>query len=97
MPRRSKYSLEFKQDAVALVRANQRPVREVARELGISSETLRNWVKQDRIDHGQGRPGELTSGDLEELRRLRRRVAELESEREILRRASAYFAREMGR
>jgi transposase-like protein len=48
-------------------------VNQVARELGLSHETLRNWVKQDRVDQGQGEPGELTTGQLEELRQLRRR------------------------
>jgi transposase len=95
--RPSKYSPEFKRDAVALVHATGKPINQVARELGLSHETLRNWVKQDRIDRGDGRPGELTSDQLEELRRLRRRVADLEAEREILRRAAAYFAKEMGR
>ena len=97
MGRPSKYSPEFKRDAVALVHSTGRPVNQVARELGLSHETLRNWVKRDRIDQGQGEPGELTISQLEELRQLRRRVVELEAEREILRRAAAYFAKEMGR
>jgi transposase len=95
--RPSKYSPEFRRDAVALVHSTGRPVNQVARELGLSHETLRNWVKRDRIDRGQGEPGELTTSQLEELRQLRRRVVELEAEREILRRAAAYFAKEMGR
>jgi transposase len=95
--RPSKYSPEFKRDAVALVRTTGRPTNQVARELGLSHETLRSWVKQDRVDHGQGAPGELTSSEREELRSLRRQVKELEAEREILRRAAAYFAKEMGR
>jgi transposase len=95
--RPSKYSPEFKRDAVALVRSTGRPINQVARELGLSHETLRNWVKRDRIDRGQGDPEELSSTEREELGRLRRRVADLEAEREILRRAAAYFAKEMGR
>jgi transposase len=95
--RPSKYSPEFKRDAVALVRTTGRPINQVARELGLSHETLRNWVKQDRVDRGHGQPGELTTTEREELRTLRRRVADLEAEREILRRAAAYFAKEMGR
>jgi transposase len=95
--RPSKYSLEFKHDAVALVRSTGRPINQVARELGLCHETLRNWVRQDRVDHGQGAPGELTSSEREELRSLRRQVKELEAEREILRKAAAYFAKEMGR
>jgi transposase len=95
--RPSKYSPEFKRDAVALVHSTGRPINQVARELGLSHETLRSWVKRDRIDQGQGEPGELTTSQLEELRQLRRHVVELEAEREILRRAAAYFAKEMGR
>jgi hypothetical protein len=53
-------------------------------------ETLRSWVRRDRIDRGDGQPGELTSDQLEELRRLRREVAELRTEREILRKAAAF-------
>lgn len=97
MGRPSKYSEEFKRDAVALVRSTGRPINQVARELGLSHETLRSWVRCDRIDRGDGQPGELTSDQLEELRRLRREVAELRTEREILRKAAAYFAKEMGR
>jgi len=92
-----KYGLEFKRDAVALVRTTGRPINQVARGLGLSHETLRSWAKQDRIDRGQGNAEELTTSQLEELRRLRRQVKELEAEREILRRAAAYFAKEMGR
>jgi transposase len=95
--RPSKYSSEFRRDAVALVHSTGRPINQVARELGLSHETLRNWVKRDQIDRGQGEPRELTTSQLEELRQLRRRVVELEAEREILRRAAAYFAKEMGR
>jgi transposase len=95
--RPSKYSEEFRRDAVALVRSTGRPINQVARELGLSHETLRSWVRRDRIDRGAGQPGELTSDQLEELRRLRREVAELRTEREILRKAAAYFAKEMGR
>jgi transposase len=91
------YPPEFRRDAVALVRTSGKPVRQAARELGISSETLRNWVKQDRIDQGQGAPGELTSTERDELRRLRREVTELRLEREILKKAAAFFAKETTR
>jgi transposase len=95
--RPSKYSPEFKRDAVALALSSGKSINQTARELGMSHETLRNWVKQARIDQGQGAPGELTSAEREELRRLRREVADLHAERDILRRAAAWFAREMGR
>jgi transposase len=95
--RPSKYSPEFKRDAVALALSSGKSINQTARELGMSHETLRNWVKQARIDQGQGAPGELTSAEREELRQLRREVADLHAERDILRRAAAWFAREMGR
>jgi transposase len=100
--RPSKYTEEFRRDAVELVRSSGRPINEVARELGMSHETLRNWVrKQDQ----QAMPGGATSaGDGlsvadkdAEIARLRAEVAELRQEKEILRKAAAYFAKEMDR
>ncbi|MET7929290.1 transposase [Streptomyces sp. NPDC005349] len=72
--RSRRYSEEFKRDAVALVRSSGKTVTEVAREIGVSAEGLRNWVKQDQADRGQGAPGELTTAEREELRRLRRQT-----------------------
>ena len=83
MGRPSKDSQEFKRDAAALVRSSGRPINQVTRELGLSHETPRSWARRDRIDRGDGQPGELTSDQLEELRSLRRQVKELEAEREI--------------
>lgn len=97
MGRPSKYSEEFRRDAVELVRSSGRPVSQVARELGMSHETLRSWVKASRRNASAA---EDASGEVDkdaELARLRKRVAELETEKEILRKAAAYFAQEMGR
>ncbi len=94
MGRPRKYSEEFRRDAVALVRDSGQPVKKIARDLGVSPETLRGWVKQDRVDRGEGAPGELTSAEREELRELRRRNLELEREKEILKKAAAFFAKE---
>lgn len=82
-----RYSTEFKRDAVALVRSSDRTVTAVARELGVSPEGLRNWVRQDDTDRGEGAPGELTSAEKDELRRLRRQNREQQQTIEVLRKA----------
>ncbi|KFG71714.1 transposase [Streptomyces mutabilis] len=94
--RSRRYSEEFKRDAVALVHSSGRTVTEVAREIGVSAEGLRNWVKQDTIDR-QGTPGELTSAEREELRRLRRQNREQAETIEVLRKAAVFFAKESDR
>ena len=100
MPRPSKYSEDFRRDAVELVRSSGRTLRDVGRELGVNHETLRGWVnaakRADRQRAGGAGGGELSGAERDELRRLRRKVAELELEKEILRKAAAYFAKEMG-
>ena len=98
MPRPSKYPEQFRRDAVDLVRSSGRSLREVGQELGVNHETLRNLVNAAKdADGARGRPEEISANEREELRRLRRKVAELELEKDILRRAAAYFAKEMGR
>jgi transposase len=74
----------------------RRPVREVARELDVNHETLRNWVtalRRERATPG----GPVSADERAEIARLRRRVAELELEKEILKKAAVFFARETGR
>ena len=96
MPRtRPSYPPEFRREAIRLVRASEedKPIPKVARELGVTAETLRNLVKQDEIDASE-REG-LTTEEREELRRLLRREAKvLRQEEVILRKATAFFARE---
>lgn len=92
-----RYTPEFKRDAVELVRSSGRTVTEVARELGVSAEGLRNWVKQAKIDRGEGPAGALTSDEKEELRRLRRQNREQQQTIEVLRKATVFFARESDR
>ena len=95
--RPSKYSEEFRADAVALVLATEIDIAQGARDLGVNPETLRNWVKQAKIDRGQGQVGALTTAERQEFNRLRRRVVELEQERSILVKAAVFFAKETAR
>jgi transposase len=73
-------------------RAARRPIAQVARELGVHPEALRNWIRQDQANRGQ-RDDRLTSEQLEELRRLRKENAELRRTNEILKAASAVLPR----
>lgn len=88
------YPAAFRADAVALVRKSGKSITEVAVDLGVSSESLRKWIQQANVDAGQGPPGALTTEEWEELRRLRRENKTLQMEREILRKAAAFFAKE---
>ncbi len=80
-----------------MARSSDKTITEVARDLGVSPESLRGWVKRDRIDHGEGGAAELTSAEREELRRLRRQNAEQQKTIEILRKAAAFFAKDSDR
>jgi transposase len=88
------YTAEFRSQAVALVRTGGKSVAAIARDLGVSDASLHAWVHQADVEAGRGRPGELTTAEREELRRLRREVKVLQQEREILKKAAAFFARE---
>ena len=94
MPKTPPYSDEFKREAVKLLRSGERSVPVLARELGVSQGSLRTWAAQ--IDVDEGKADGLSSAEREELKRLRREVKVLAEEREILKKAAAFFAREGG-
>ena len=90
---RRKYTPEQKADAVRMVREVGN-LAQVARDLELTETSLRNWVKQAEIDEGRGQEGALTTEERDELRRLRREVRTLEMERDFLKKAAAFFAKE---
>jgi transposase len=95
MGRPSKYPEEFRREAVALALSSDDSRASVARRLGVNETTLRNWVADHLAEEArQADPLAVTVSEFEELRRLRREVAELRTGREILRKAAAYFAQE---
>lgn len=87
------YTKEFRADAVAMARRGDRPVRQVAEHLGIHETVLRAWIRQANADEGRVNTT-LSSQERDELTRLRKQVRILEEEREILKKAAAFFARE---
>ena len=91
---RSPYPAEFRQQMVDLVRAGRTP-EALSREFEPTAQSIWNWVRQTERDPGVGRDG-LTSNDTEELRRLRRENKILREEKDILRKAAAWFAAETG-
>ncbi len=91
---RRAFTKEFKADAVRLVREGGQGVSRVARDLDLTETALREWVKRAEIDAGEGPTDALTTAERAELSQLRRDVKRLEMEREILKKATAFFAKE---
>jgi transposase len=86
------FAPEFRRDAVELYRRSGKPLRPIAVDLGVSTETLRIWVRQAQVDEGKRRG--LSSEERDELRALRREVRVLREERKILKKAAAFFAKQ---
>jgi transposase len=89
---RPAYPEEFRREAVQMLRAGRTP-RELAESLGVLQQTLRNWRRQDQLDRHERDDG-LATDERDELRRLRRENARLKQERDLLKRAAAFFAAE---
>ena len=93
MPRsRPSYTSEFKREALELMRVADKPIKQLAKDLGVSEQTLFVWRRQAEIDAGK-REG-LSSAERDELSQLRKENRTLKMEREILKKAAAFFARE---
>ena len=92
--KRRTFTQAYKAEVVELIRKSGKGIGGVAKELDLTETAVREWVKQAQVDAGQGPVGALTSAEREELSQLRRRVKTLEMEREILKKATAFFAKE---
>jgi transposase-like protein len=92
--KRRAFTKEFKAQAARIVRESGKSVGAVARELDLTETAVRSWVRQAEIDAGRGSAGAFTPDEREELGRLRREVRTLRMERDILKKATAFFAKE---
>jgi len=91
---RRSFTQEYKAEVVDLVRNSGKSVGTICRELDLTETAVRRWVKQADVDDGEGPAGALTTAEREELRQLRRENRDLRIEREILKKATAFFAKE---
>lgn len=91
--KRRSFTAEFKAEVVKRVLAGGKSAGQVARDLDLTETAVRHWVKQAQVDVGKGPPGALTTAEKEELAQLRKEVRELREDREILKKAAAFFAK----
>ena len=94
--KRRTFTAEQRAEAVRIALASSKPIAQVARDLDLSVSVLRNWIKQTKIDEVADPNGPLTSEERAELARLRREHKQLEMENAFLKKASAFFAKQMG-
>jgi len=91
---RRSFTDEFKAEVVRKVLAGGKTAGQIARDLDLTETAVRKWVKQSQVDRGKGPPGAITTAEKEELARLRKEVRELREDREILKKAAAFFAKQ---
>lgn len=92
--KRRKFTVQFKADAVRLVTGGGKTIAEVTKQFDLTETALREWVRRAEADAGNGPPGALTTAERTELIELRKRLKRVEMERDILEKATAFFARE---
>jgi len=92
--KRPRYTGEFKAEAVKIAVKGDKSVAETASGIGVSETALRRWMAQAEIDEGKGPAGALTTEERHELTRLRRELRQVTMERDFLKKAAAFFARE---
>lgn len=92
--KRRKYTAQFKADAVRLVTTGGKTIAEVTKQFDLTETALRGWLKRAEADAGRGPPDALTTAERAELIELRKRVKRVEMERDILKKATAFFAKE---
>lgn len=92
--KRRNFTPEYKAEVVRLAQTSGKNANQIARELDLTPTAVRDWIRQADIDAGNAPNGELTTAEREELARLRREVRTLQMEREILKKATAFFAKE---
>ena len=92
--KRRSFTPEFKAEAVRLVREGSKSLSQLARDLDLTESALRNWVRAADVEQGKGPESALTTAEREELVRLRKEVRQLQMERDFLKKAAAFFAKE---
>ncbi len=92
--KRPRYTSEYKAEAARIARQGGKPVAEAAKDIGVSESALRRWMAQTEINEGKGPVGALRTEEREELTRLRRELRQVTMERDFLKKAASFFARE---
>ena len=92
--KRRRFTREYKAEVVRLIQTGNKTAGRVAKDLDLTETSVRAWVKQAEIDAGKGAPGALTTAEREEFAALKREVKTLRMERDILKKATAFFAKE---